>query len=46
MTVANVDAFIADLKDSVREAKIAPLGKGVMVSVYGRFIFVPAMTIH
>jgi len=35
MTVANVDAFIADLKDSVREAMIAPSGKGLMVSVYG-----------
>ncbi len=46
MTVANVDAFIADLKDSVKEAKIAPSGKGLMVSVYGRFlIFVPIVTI-
>lgn len=30
-----VDQFIADLKDCVREAKMAPSGKGTMVSVYG-----------
>ncbi|KAK2464343.1 hypothetical protein APHAL10511_003800 [Amanita phalloides] len=35
LTVDHVDTFIADLKDSVREAKMAPSGKGTMVSVYG-----------
>jgi sphinganine-1-phosphate aldolase len=30
-----VDTFIADLKDSVKEAKMTPSGKGTMVSVYG-----------
>ncbi|KAF8692318.1 hypothetical protein AX14_002590 [Amanita brunnescens Koide BX004] len=35
MTVANVDTFIADLKDCVSEAKTAPSGKGTMVSLYG-----------
>ncbi|PFH53702.1 hypothetical protein AMATHDRAFT_54119 [Amanita thiersii Skay4041] len=35
LTVSNMDTFIADLKDSVREAKMAPSGKGVMVSLYG-----------
>jgi len=35
LTVPLVDQFIADLKDSVREAKVAPSGKGAMVAVYG-----------
>ncbi|KAF8187467.1 pyridoxal phosphate-dependent transferase [Pholiota molesta] len=35
LTLPLVDQFIADLKDSVREAKIAPTGKGSMVAVYG-----------
>lgn len=35
LTVPVVDAFIADLKDSVQEAKLAPSGKGSMVAVYG-----------
>ncbi|KAJ7130839.1 pyridoxal phosphate-dependent transferase [Mycena crocata] len=35
LTVENVDAFIADLKDSVKEAKMEPSGKGQMVAVYG-----------
>ncbi|KAG6919363.1 hypothetical protein DXG01_006912 [Tephrocybe rancida] len=35
LTVSMVDTFIADLKDSVREAKIAPSGKGTMVALYG-----------
>jgi sphinganine-1-phosphate aldolase len=33
--VDRVDVFIADLKDSVREAKLQPEGKGTMVAVYG-----------
>jgi sphinganine-1-phosphate aldolase len=37
LTVPLVDTFIADLKDSVREAKANPSGKGHMVSVYGAF---------
>ncbi|KAF9526574.1 pyridoxal phosphate-dependent transferase [Crepidotus variabilis] len=35
LTVPLVDQFIADLKDSVREAKLTPSGKGTMVAVYG-----------
>ncbi|KAK7005826.1 Sphinganine-1-phosphate aldolase [Favolaschia claudopus] len=35
LTVDRVDAFIADLKDSVREAKLQPEGKGTMVALYG-----------
>ncbi|KAJ7646954.1 pyridoxal phosphate-dependent transferase [Roridomyces roridus] len=35
LTVDAVDMFIADLKDSVREAKTQPSGKGTMVAVYG-----------
>ncbi|KAF9541396.1 PLP-dependent transferase [Agrocybe pediades] len=35
LTIQVVDQFIADLKDSVREAKLSPSGKGTMVSVYG-----------
>lgn len=30
-----LDTFIADLKDAVKEAKIAPSGKGSMVALYG-----------
>jgi sphinganine-1-phosphate aldolase len=30
-----VDVFIADLKDSIKEAKLTPSGKGTMVAVYG-----------
>jgi len=35
LTVQAVDQFIADLKDSVKEAKVAPSGTGTMVSLYG-----------
>ncbi|KAF7428001.1 hypothetical protein PC9H_007219 [Pleurotus ostreatus] len=35
LTVSMVDNFIADLKDSVKEAKISPSGKGSMVALYG-----------
>ncbi|KAL7281568.1 hypothetical protein ACG7TL_004885 [Trametes sanguinea] len=35
LTVPVVDQFIADLKDSVREAQITPSGKGTMVTLYG-----------
>ncbi|TFK44145.1 PLP-dependent transferase [Crucibulum laeve] len=35
LTLQVVDTFIADLKDSVKEAKVAPSGKGTMVSLYG-----------
>ncbi|KAI0689368.1 PLP-dependent transferase [Cerioporus squamosus] len=35
LTVPVVDNFIADLKDAVREAQLAPSGKGTMVMVYG-----------
>ncbi|KAF8893548.1 pyridoxal phosphate-dependent transferase [Infundibulicybe gibba] len=35
LTVTMVDTFIADLKDAVRDAKIAPSGEGTMVAVYG-----------
>lgn len=35
LTLPLVDQFIADLKDSVQEAKVAPSGKGSMVAVYG-----------
>lgn len=30
-----MNQFIADLKDSVMEAKTAPSGKGTMVAIYG-----------
>ena len=30
-----VDNFIADLKDAVQEAKLAPDGQGTMVMLYG-----------
>jgi sphinganine-1-phosphate aldolase len=36
LTVPMVDQFIADLKDSVEEARVRPSGKGTMVSVYGK----------
>ncbi|RDB16698.1 Sphingosine-1-phosphate lyase [Hypsizygus marmoreus] len=35
LTVSMVDTFIADLKDAVKEAKVAPSGKGTMVALYG-----------
>jgi hypothetical protein len=35
LTVSLVDTFIADLRDSVEEAKLRPSGKGTMVSIYG-----------
>ncbi|KAF9010763.1 pyridoxal phosphate-dependent transferase [Cyathus striatus] len=35
LTLQVVDQFIADLKDAVKEAKVAPSGKGTMVSLYG-----------
>ncbi|TFL07159.1 pyridoxal phosphate-dependent transferase [Pterulicium gracile] len=35
LTVNAVDTFLADLKDSVKEAKAAPSGKGTMVTLYG-----------
>ncbi|EPQ57117.1 PLP-dependent transferase [Gloeophyllum trabeum ATCC 11539] len=35
LTVPIVDQFIADLKDSVNEAKLSPSGQGSMVAVYG-----------
>jgi sphinganine-1-phosphate aldolase len=39
LTVPLVDTFIADLKDSVEEAKTAPGGKGNMVQVYGTLFY-------
>ncbi|KAF9236341.1 pyridoxal phosphate-dependent transferase [Melanogaster broomeanus] len=35
LTLSVVDTFIADLKKSVEEAKMAPSGKGTMVALYG-----------
>ncbi|KAI0775783.1 PLP-dependent transferase [Trametes elegans] len=35
LTVPVVDQLIADLKDAVREAKLAPSGKGTMMMLYG-----------
>jgi sphinganine-1-phosphate aldolase len=35
LTLPLVDTFITDLKDSVREAKLTPSGKGTMVTLYG-----------
>ncbi|KAI9062826.1 PLP-dependent transferase [Trametes sanguinea] len=35
LSVPVVDQFIADLKDSVRDAQITPSGKGTMVTLYG-----------
>jgi hypothetical protein len=39
LTVPLVDTFIADLKDSVEDAKTAPGGKGNMVQVYGMWFY-------
>ena len=38
LTVPVVDNFIADLKDAISEAKLAPSGKGTMVMLYGAFL--------
>ncbi|KAF7315761.1 Sphinganine-1-phosphate aldolase [Mycena indigotica] len=35
LTVGKEEEFIADLKDSIREAKLQPSGQGTMVRVYG-----------
>jgi len=35
LTVTMLDTFIADLKDSIKEARLSPSGKGTMVSLYG-----------
>ncbi|KAK0448712.1 pyridoxal phosphate-dependent transferase [Armillaria borealis] len=35
LTVTMADTFIADLKDSIKEAKLNPSGKGTMVALYG-----------
>ncbi|KAI0645770.1 PLP-dependent transferase [Trametes meyenii] len=35
LTVPVVDVLIADLKDAIRDAKLAPSGKGTMVMLYG-----------
>ncbi|KAI0675368.1 PLP-dependent transferase [Trametes maxima] len=35
LTVPVVDVLIADLKDAVRDANLAPSGKGTMVMLYG-----------
>jgi sphinganine-1-phosphate aldolase len=35
LTVEAVDTFLADLKDSVKEAKTCPSGKGAMMTLYG-----------
>ena len=35
LTVPMVDELIADLKDAISEAKLAPTGKGTMVMLYG-----------
>ncbi|KAF7321892.1 Sphinganine-1-phosphate aldolase [Mycena kentingensis (nom. inval.)] len=35
LTVGKEEEFIADLKDSIREAKLEPSGQGTMVAVYG-----------
>ena len=37
LTVPVVDTFIQDLKESVREVKGKPAGKGTMVALYGAF---------
>ena len=39
LTVPVVDQFIADLKDAVREAQLAPSGAGTMVRLYGALPF-------
>ena len=36
LTLPIVDQFIVDLKDAVREAKLAPSGQGTMVAIYGK----------
>lgn len=45
-----VDTFLADLKDAVKDAKVAPSGKGSMVAVYGKsdsiiapFLYIPSI---
>ena len=38
LTVPVVDNFIADLKDAISEAKLAPSGKGTMVMLYGTLL--------
>ncbi|KAI0829854.1 PLP-dependent transferase [Trametes gibbosa] len=35
LTIPVVDSLIADLKDAVRDANLAPSGKGTMVMLYG-----------
>lgn len=35
LTVTMADTFIADLRDSIKEAKLNPSGKGTMVALYG-----------
>ncbi|KAG1861579.1 PLP-dependent transferase [Suillus subalutaceus] len=35
LTLPLVDTFIADLRDSVQQAKLTPSGKGTMVRLYG-----------
>jgi hypothetical protein len=35
LTIAVVDQFIADLKDSVESVRGQPTGKGTMVTLYG-----------
>lgn len=35
LTIPVVDSLIADLKDAVSEAKLAPAGTGTMVMLYG-----------
>jgi len=35
LTIPVVDRFVADLKDSVEEARSKPSGKGTMVALYG-----------
>lgn len=39
LTVPVVDQFIADLKDSVREAQLVPSGSGTMVRLYGELVW-------
>ena len=46
LTVPLVDQFIADLKDSVKDAKIAPSGKGSMVAVYGMSFQSSSFSLH
>ena len=46
LTVPLVDQFIADLKDSVKDAKIAPSGKGSMVAVYGMSFQTSSFPLH